>query len=214
MDKIIDNTQKYKLWEINLIHIPLNLPDIKLLCNTLNDYTFLKTLCLNNTKMTDIKVKYISKALIMNIHIEKLHLSNNQIGDIGAKHISKLLKANKNIKTLMLFSNDIGDGIKYIRDALKTNNTLQHLSVSYNRINNDTIKYIGDIIETTMLYSLGYSNMIITEDDIKYVEKILVNNISITDISYRFSYYKTREICERNDYNGYQRGVTLMELSY
>ena len=58
-----------------------------------------------------------------------------KIGSEGMKYLSESLKSNDSIQILDLQHNNIGDeGMKYLSESLKSNNSIQTLDLQHNNI--------------------------------------------------------------------------------
>ena len=54
----------------------------------------------------------------------------NQIGSEGMKYLSESLKSNNSIQNLHTYNNNIGDeGMKYLSELLKSNNSIRYLNL-------------------------------------------------------------------------------------
>lgn len=59
------------------------------------------------------------------------------IGDEGAKHLAKIFTTNSTLKELNLVSNNITNvGFQALNESLKVNNSLEKLSLTFNRCMN------------------------------------------------------------------------------
>ena len=89
----------------------------------------------------------ISKSLKVNNTLQELNLSDNQITSVGVKKIAKALWINKGLHKLDISQNTVGDGVIYLSDSLKINNTLIELNLSKTSVSGEGAKIIGEAIQ-------------------------------------------------------------------
>lgn len=122
----------------------------------------IKTWYLAGSDFNEKAIEYICDGLLVDKDCETLWLKRNPIYAEGVKHLAKLLKVNKTIKILDLHNCGIGlkssafnasnpyenhlttNGIEILFDSLKYNNTLRHLYLDANALDEKSIKFIAD----------------------------------------------------------------------
>jgi hypothetical protein len=94
------------------------------------------------------------------------------------RYIGDALKVNQTLQHLNLGYNNIGDeGCQYIGDALKVNQTLQHLNLGYNKICDEGCQYIGDALKVNQtLQHLNLGYNVIGDEGCQYIGDALKVN--------------------------------------
>ena len=121
---------------------------------------FLKSLSLNNNKLSDGIKKSFKECLKKNATLISLDLSHNSIGGSGASGIGSGLKYNNALNSFDLSYNNIGSsGASGIGEGLKYNNALKSLDLRHNNIGDSGASEIGDALKyNTALSSLDFSD--------------------------------------------------------
>ncbi|CAF2045134.1 unnamed protein product [Rotaria magnacalcarata] len=120
----------------------------KILADRLYNNTSLVELNLSNNQISDIGTHDLAQALsIDNQTLEWLDLDSNNITDEGAGYLADMLKTNTTIQMLSLGSNAIGDrGVRQLTSTITPDNkTLQCLNLASNKLITDAC--INDLIE-------------------------------------------------------------------
>jgi len=105
----------------------------------------LTQLNLDNNKLGNKPIEYLSEGLRYNTALKELYLQSNNIGNDGAEAISRALKSNSSLSKLNLERNPIStEGGNAIAEALKVNKGLTWLSMKSNGIR---AKGFSNIIE-------------------------------------------------------------------
>ncbi len=107
-----------------------------------------KRLYLQDNNITSRGASIIAAALKNNRTLEILNLSNNHVFDMGARSLSETLSSNNSILQLLdLCSNDITDlGAQHLTEMLKTNQTLIFLRLSSNKISDQGIQLLANVL--------------------------------------------------------------------
>jgi NLR family CARD domain-containing protein 3 len=122
--------------KLNLSTNPITPKGALILASGLKNNSMLQRLHLDFTRIGDLGVQYLAKALSNNNNVLKvLTLSVNMIKDDGAEHLAVMLKTNRTLTHLFLSSNEISDdGVAMLANALQNhNNTLEYLDLSGNK---------------------------------------------------------------------------------
>lgn len=126
----------------------------------------IKTWYLAGSDFNDEAIKYITEGLMHDNVCEALWLKRNPIYAEGMKYIGELLKTNKKIHILDLHNTAIGlnkqayndatgyyekymtdDGITYLCEGLKLNNTLRHLYLDANALTTNSAKILANYFD-------------------------------------------------------------------
>lgn len=98
--------------------------------------------------------------------LSRLSLNRNKLGDGAASELATILKSHPSLVTIKLQNNSIGcdlslnlpsslsiksykctvigtAGAVAIFEALKTNNSVTHINLSFNQVSNDALRYLG-----------------------------------------------------------------------
>ena len=114
--------------------------------------TSLEGLFLWNIPITDDDVIFLSGVLSNNKTLKTLDISNCDITDKGVQYICEEVAKNETLTTLAL-SNNLGvtsDSTSVIVQLIKTTKSLEILSFRKTSLNDDDIKKICDVKETTI----------------------------------------------------------------
>jgi Ran GTPase-activating protein (RanGAP) involved in mRNA processing and transport len=129
-----------------------------ILASGLKNNSILQRLLLCSTRIGDLGVQYLAKAISNNNNVLKvLSLSDTGITDDGAEHLAVMLKTNRTLTHMFLSNNEISDeGIAMLTNALQNhNNTLQTLDLSYNkRMTNLSADFLIQMIKYTRTLKL------------------------------------------------------------
>jgi Ran GTPase-activating protein (RanGAP) involved in mRNA processing and transport len=90
----------------------------------------------------------------------KLDLCYNSIGRVGVKTICEALKVNNSLHTLKItyYNNLSAEDVKAIGEALKVNNSLHTLYIGYNNLGADSVKAIFEALKVNnSLHTLNIS---------------------------------------------------------
>ena len=123
-------------------------------------YNNLAELYLDNKNLDDVDAKWLGKMLELNtISLKKLILSDNNISVKGMKSLGEALKSNTSLVKLDLYNQIDDNGIQYIIDGLKYNNTLIELTIWKNTISESVRKELYDIQRYKLHGTNGYKEM-------------------------------------------------------
>lgn len=125
---------------------------IKALCDALQSSTTLKELGLGATRLQPEHAEDIASLIANNQSITHLYLHNNSLGNYGIATICKALKQNHTLTVLYINENKIKETaeqgaskpMRALGSALKTNQTLQKLGLSFNHIGAEGAKFLGE----------------------------------------------------------------------
>ena len=113
------------------------------LAEQLKQNTTLKTLLLHRCGITSQSAERLSKALIVNKHVEELDISSNEIRDDGIQHLAHALRDNQGLRKLNLSCTGFTScSAETLANALAANNNLIELNISYNSLYNNGIQHI------------------------------------------------------------------------
>lgn len=103
---------------------------------------------LSYNKITATGASILAEGLQNNTSLEGLYLFNNHVSDAGAYHLAQVLATNKsNLKALSLGWNGItDDGVKFLTEILKKNNTLIELWLPRNKISDKGVQMLSDVL--------------------------------------------------------------------
>ncbi|UJR08058.1 hypothetical protein I4U23_012335 [Adineta vaga] len=143
-----------------------------------------KMLRLCHGEITSKGASVLAPALTCNQTLEQLSLWNNRIGDIGVQMLSNELPFQRNqLKKLDLSDNNISDdGAKYLSHMLKTNTTMTHLTLARNRISDQGVGTLANVLQirNRTLQALSFSgNEFITDSSIPCLMKMFESNQSL-----------------------------------
>ena len=122
-----------ELWMNN---VKLNSASVLVLSQVLFDNRTLKKLYLNDNFIHDRGVYYLARALTTNhCHLKELYLARNGITSIGSEYLATMLLTNQSLTHLSLYGNEIDDtGMRSLMYALTYyNKTLEYVYMSGNR---------------------------------------------------------------------------------
>ena len=157
------------------------------LLNSFESFFNVQYVTLQDTPITDIKVKIISDCLKTNDKVTKLNLSNcltnefsfgNKVTNEKVKIIAKAICVNKTLRELNMSKNNIADeGAKRLAEAIQVNVTLRELNLSHNNITDEGAKILTEAIQVNKtLQELNVSKNDFTDEGAKgLAEAIQVN---------------------------------------
>ena len=145
-------------------------------------------LWLDSNQFTPLGASILATALSFNIYLERLYLNDNFISDIGLKYLSKALSnSNKTLKILDLQKNQITDlGIEHLSEIIRKNSTLKSLSLDWNLFTDKSMKILSNAFSNcnSSIEYLGLSNnQFITDLSYDYLVHLIQMNKSINEIS-------------------------------
>jgi len=180
----------------------------------------IKTWYLAGSDFNADAIKHICDGLKTDTDCEALWLKRNPIYAEGVIHIAELLKTNKNIKILDLHNCGIGlkqsaynaenpyenhmttDGIQILFDALKSNNTLRHLYLDANALDEKSMIFIADyfrfktLIKEKGITSLWIDMNKIGDDGIKtlceslsnyaYLKRLCIGSTMLSELGMKY----------------------------
>ena len=146
--------------------------------------TILQRLSLQNCQISNLGMKLLANALIVNKTLEKLDVSNNEMGNQGVASLASALKENQTLTTIDLGSNLIGVvGIEKLANALIVNKSLKNLDVSNNEIGNQGVESLASALkENQTLTSLHLGSNLIGDVGIEKLANALIVNESLTNL--------------------------------
>ncbi|OMJ73219.1 hypothetical protein SteCoe_28130 [Stentor coeruleus] len=124
-------------------------------------------------------------------NINEISITGQNLDAPKLKILYNILEAKTNIKRLILSNNKIKDpeGIEYLCVGIK-NTQIEYLDLSNNRISDNAMDFIVDLIENSSLVSLNLDNNLITKGNLPAVlcknDKIQYFSISFNPLSYEF----------------------------
>lgn len=114
----------------------------------------------------------------------KISFANFGWRDKEAKQCAELLKKDNNITELDLSGNKIGsDGVKYIIDSLRGNNTLRLINLSCNSINDIKIFEIFRGLSETAIREVDFSGNEITDESVPNIVASFENLSSLRTLN-------------------------------
>ena len=122
--------------------------------NIVVNHAIIKKQCqklfLSNNKIKSSGSSIIAKSLNNNTTLKSLSLSYNNLYDEGVRSLAKILALNNSkLETLSLHSTDITDeGVKYLCNMLKKNKTLTWLHLGRNKISDQGIQFLADVLSS------------------------------------------------------------------
>jgi Ran GTPase-activating protein (RanGAP) involved in mRNA processing and transport len=180
----------------------------------------IKTWYLAGSDFNSEAIKYICEGLMNDTDCEALWLKRNPIYSEGVKYIAELMKVNKTIKILDLHNCGVGlkntaydaenpyenhmttDGIKMLFDALKTNNTLRHLYLDANALDEKSMKFIADYflfktkindkgitslwIDMNKLGDNGVKTLCESLKDYPYLKRLCLGSVMMSEIGMKY----------------------------
>ena len=179
LEELIKNCESYS--RIDLRKIKLTDSDIEIVIKEAIINKQSTMLWLENNQITSKGISILCSILYSNTILEGLSLCYNHIKDIDLIHLTKPLSDNQSkLNRLALTSNEITDqGVKYLSQMLKTNQTLTQLWLGFNHISDDGVKLLMNILtyhnKTLQVLSLA-SNYLITDISVDYIIEMLENN--------------------------------------
>ena len=154
------------------------------LCEALSTNTSVKTLDFSKCFLSLNDHRAIPRLLNTNSTLEILNLSNNVIGNTELKNICEALSTNTSLKSLDLgrcsltVSDDNGAALYQL---LNTNNSLEHLDLSYNTVTSCRHIAAGLAVNKTLrTLHLGYCKL--TDQSIEELSTGLISNTETLNI--------------------------------
>ncbi|CAF1074991.1 unnamed protein product [Adineta steineri] len=154
------------------------------LSSILKNIKTLETLILSRVNMGPIGTESLANALQNNTTLSILRLNNNRIGVQGIQSLMIILQRNKTLVEIDLSNNQIGnEGTQIVADFLSTNTTLLKLNLGINQIGLSGVKYLGDALEkNTTLTSLYLRRNEIDQNGIEYFSQSLKGNQTLKQL--------------------------------
>jgi Ran GTPase-activating protein (RanGAP) involved in mRNA processing and transport len=120
--------------------------------------------------------------------VVRLNLSDNAIENDGVVAICKALQKKSSIIELDLGSNSISDeGAKAVAAMLLTNNTLKALSIACNFVRDEAVSALAEVLKsgnhTLRFLHLGYNK--ITEEGLKTISEMIARNTTLEEFDLR-----------------------------
>ena len=199
----------------------------------------IKTWYLAGSDFNSEAIKNICDGLMNDTDVESLWLKRNPIYSEGMKYIGNLLTNNKTMKILDLHNTGIGlsekayneennyekylttDGIMYLFDGLKQNETLDHLYIDANGLTMKSAEIISDYfnyknennvkgitslwIDMNELENRGIAKIVNSLKDYKYIKRLnvgsnMINHIGMKFICDAFKHHKTIQVLDLSLY--------------
>jgi len=178
-----DNVNNSSSETVNLSN--QNLFDHEVICVMfgLQSHSIITVLDISNNHISDTGAKFIVACLLKNKVITKLIISNNEI---SSKAMAEII-LESSILMLDASKNHINDYGEEIGAAIKANNTLQELNMSYCQISPVGVHFIAEgLCENTSLQKLDISTNKLFDDGAIAICKCLENNLTLRylDMSY------------------------------
>jgi Ran GTPase-activating protein (RanGAP) involved in mRNA processing and transport len=208
----------------------------------------IKTWYLAGSDFNSESIKELCDGFKNDTDIESLWLKRNPIYAEGMKYIGELLKHNTTIKILDLHNTGIGlyenayneendnydmyttnEGIMYLFDGLKYNNTLEHLYIDANGLKKDSAEIIANYfdykvntnekgitslwIDMNEFENSGISKIVKSLKDYKYIKRLnigsnMINHIGMKFICDALKHHETLEVLDVSLYKStYDMGV-------
>ena len=117
--------------------------------------------------------------------VTELHICGNEIKDNGMAHVANSLQANTTMKQLIACECGISDkGIQSLAAALAGNSAicLEYLNISCNKIGDDGITAIANVLNSIKFLSFGNNFLEISEKGAESLAKELATNSSLVDL--------------------------------
>ncbi len=104
---------------------------------------------LTSQGLTDRDMEIVVQEAMINKQCKQLQLGFNRITSIGVSILVDALKSNNTLQQLSLRNNDISDdGVRSLAKVLSiNNNTLNALDLGHNRITNEGMKHLAQMIK-------------------------------------------------------------------
>lgn len=172
---------------VNLTFEDLTDDDVQVIVNQIIQFDVCTSLDLSTNHITSEGVLLLAVALRENKTLKELSLTNNHVCDEGIRFLAESLAYhNSTLTTLGLGSNDITDtGAEYLSQVLRTNQTLQILTLPQNQIGNRGIELLMDALTRSNrgLRTLNVSlNTLVGDTCVESVIKMLNINQTLREL--------------------------------
>ena len=172
---------------VNLTFEDLTDDDVQVIVNQIVMFNVCTILDLSTNHITSQGVLLLAVALRENKTLKELSLTNNQVCDEGIRFLSETLAYhNSTLTTLGLGSNDATDtGARYLSQILRTNQTLEILTLPQNQITNQGIELLMDALSRSNrgLRILNVSsNTLVNDGCVESVAKMLNGNQMLREL--------------------------------
>ena len=136
---------------------------IKIICESLAIYPYIKRLCLGSTMMSEIGMKYVTDAFKNHKRLRVLDLSlykstadmgmiPNNISNLGVMYICELIETNKSIEYINISMNNIdSDHIDKVANSLEKNNNIIYFI--YKQYGQEIEKKVFEKIDNILNYN-------------------------------------------------------------
>jgi Ran GTPase-activating protein (RanGAP) involved in mRNA processing and transport len=151
------------------IFIPNNLTDNQIkdfkivfnnFCKSLHKFTSLKILDISHNYIDTDQCNLLAHQLKYTKHLTELIIINNLIKSYGASTIANSLHKHKYLKNLDMWNNEIGNyGMNSVMILAKCNSSLQTVNMGFNRITNDSAKYICNSVNSLKKLDIAYNTL-------------------------------------------------------
>jgi Ran GTPase-activating protein (RanGAP) involved in mRNA processing and transport len=136
---------------------------IKILCDELTDYYYIKRLAIGSTMMSEVGMKYVTEAFKNHPTLRVLDLSlYKSTADMG-----------------MIPNNISNDGTKYICELIESNKSIRYLNIGMNNIDSEHIEKIVDSLEknfTILYFHYKQYGQEIKQQVVQKIEQIIKRN--------------------------------------
>ena len=152
----------------------------------------------NSTLFKAEGIEYIKRALIKSVNIKYFNISDMTLTGCG-KFISEILNENKSLETLIMRKNDLNtNDFKLIFNAVKENNNIKEIDVSFNDLGGDKIfEYISDCIKfNTNLIELRMDKIGINNDNYITLFEGIENNKNIVNYTMNYNAINIKIVLE------------------
>eukprot|EP00439_Symbiodinium_sp_Y106_P059479 s1829_g8.t1 len=175
-----------------------NLPEGELgrLAKALKDYKKLKVLRLRKIEVGEAEAKEFGKALALNDTITELEIKvaepHRRDGYLALwKALADGLKSNRTVTHIDLGYNRIGvEGAKALADGLKSNRTVTHIDLKINEIRDDGAKALADALRSNRTVThINLEINVIREEGFKALIDALKFNNTVTHIGICENFY-------------------------
>lgn len=176
---------------INLKQCYLRQDAMEFICSGLSECRFVVELSLEENKLNDKAINYLSSALqSKDCSIVTLGLGYNSIGDNGAKVLANSLKNNFKLKTIGLYDNELGDiGVSAFGELFLSNNTIETINLSKNFFKYAGLKsLIKGLKFNTGLKVIGMEFCNIYDEGAYLIKELLIENSCLKGINLSNNY--------------------------
>ena len=186
-------TTNTSLVELNLTYCRLTITEEngQALSHMLKTNKTLNKLTLSNNSINGRGVRYLSEGISSSSAISKLYLSHNPIqdGEDGLSHLCQALTTNTSLVELNLsyciltITEENGQALSHM---LKTNKTLNILTLSNNSINGRGVRYLSEGISSSSAISkldLSRNPIQYCEDGLSHLCQALTTNTSLVELN-------------------------------